>query len=101
MSQPFSTFRHNEFDSVGKTRVFKVSSANLKILECVHQFITEHGFAPTLREICKRTGLKSISTVNTHLCTLTFHNLIHRRSDSPRAMAVTQQGLDKLKELKK
>lgn len=58
--------------------------------------VAEHGFAPSLREIGEGVGLKSSCTVNTHVCTLTHHGLIHRMSGKTRAISVTLAGLKKI-----
>lgn len=37
------------------------------ILEKIISYITEHGYPPTIREICNMTGIKSTSTIHNHL----------------------------------
>lgn len=38
-----------------------------KILEVIVNYIQEHGYSPTVREICSLTGLKSTQTVQHHI----------------------------------
>ncbi len=47
----------------------KLSGSQQKILDYLKE-ITTNGVPPTVREICKATGLKSTSTVHAHLKTL-------------------------------
>lgn len=37
------------------------------ILQCIIGYIEKHGYPPSVREICKMTGLKSTSSVQGHL----------------------------------
>ena len=48
------------------------------IVDFVNSFIQENGYAPSVREICAVTGLKSTSTVHLHLKTLEEKGLIER-----------------------
>lgn len=41
-----------------------------KVLEAVIYFIQSHGYSPSVREICDRTGLTSTSTVHHHIMSL-------------------------------
>lgn len=38
-----------------------------KILDSIVSYIKEHGYSPTVREICDMTGLKSTASVQNHL----------------------------------
>lgn len=38
-----------------------------KILEAIVSYINEHGYPPAVREICGMVGLKSASSVQSHL----------------------------------
>ena len=40
------------------------------IVEAIKSYIQEHGYAPTVREIGKMVGLKSTSSVQSHLTRL-------------------------------
>lgn len=60
--------------------------------ERVFQFIIKHisdvGYAPTVREICKAVNLKSTSSVYAHLVHLETEGRIKTKEYSPRAINV-------------
>ena len=41
-----------------------------RILKFIAEYVAEHIYAPSIREICEGTGLKSTSTVYQHLINL-------------------------------
>jgi len=45
----------------------KVSESTKKVMEKLVKWIKEHGYSPTLRELCGITGLKSTWTIRHHL----------------------------------
>ena len=47
-----------------------------------------HGFAPSIRELCKISGLASTSSVYAHLKSLEEMGYIKRKEDSPRAIVI-------------
>jgi len=52
--------------------------------------VQEYGFAPTVRELCKLTGLASTSTIIGHLKTLEKKGYIKRYPTHPRAITILQ-----------
>ena len=48
------------------------------VLDCIEAFIVEHGYGPTVREVCEALGLSSPSTVHVHLKALEEKGLIKR-----------------------
>lgn len=67
-----------------------------EILQFIHDEVTDRGYPPTVREICNATGLASTSTVHGHLARLEKHGYIVRDPSKPRAIEVTDSGLNKL-----
>ena len=61
-----------------------------KILRYVERFLTEHGFAPALREIGKAIGLKNVNAVRGHLAALEKKGYIAKDPDKARAIRVVQ-----------
>ena len=57
------------------------------VLDCVEAFIDEHGYGPTVREVCEVLGLSSPSTVHVHLKALEEKGLIRR--DPLKARSIT------------
>ena len=52
------------------------------------KFITENGYAPSVREIAEATGLKSTSSVYEHLQILEMVGKIHMEKNKPRAISL-------------
>lgn len=52
------------------------------------KFITENGYAPSVREIAEATGLKSTSSVYEHLQILEMAGKIHMEKNKPRAISL-------------
>lgn len=46
------------------------SDSKQKVLDAVILFFKNHGYSPTIREICDMTGLTSTSTVHYHISKL-------------------------------
>ncbi|HIZ71613.1 MAG TPA: transcriptional repressor LexA [Candidatus Atopostipes pullistercoris] len=67
-----------------------------EILTFIHEQVSERGYPPTVREICNATGLASTSTVHGHLSRLEDQGFIIRDRSKPRAIELTEDGLDKI-----
>src|SRR5690554_3259041 len=67
-----------------------------EILAFIHEEVSDRGYPPTVREICNATGLASTSTVHGHLSRLEENGFILRDPSKPRAIEVTESGLEKL-----
>lgn len=68
----------------------------LEILKYIYEEVSDRGYPPTVREICNATGLASTSTVHGHLSRLEKQGFILRDPSKPRAIEVTENGLNKL-----
>jgi len=60
-----------------------------EIWEFLVQYVDEHGYPPTVREIGEKVGLASPSTVHAHLANLERAGLIKRDPTKPRALELT------------
>lgn len=67
---------------------FDLSSNQIKILEFIKEQIALKGYPPSLRETCLAVGLKSTSTVHSHLNKLERCGYIKRDATKPRAIEV-------------
>ena len=69
-----------------------------KIYKFVIDYITEHGYAPTFREMGKGVGLRSTSTVHNHIRTLISMGLLETDAEegSPRALRMPGYRLCKI-----
>jgi repressor LexA len=67
----------------------KITAKQLEILEYIRDCITKKGYPPSVREICEAVGLKSTSSVHSHLETLEKNGYIHRDPTKPRTIEIT------------
>ena len=68
-------------------------SKQIDVLRFIYEEVKEHGYPPTVREICNAVGLSSTSTVHGHLSRLEKNGYIQRDPSKPRAIELTQIGL--------
>ncbi|UQS81598.1 transcriptional repressor LexA [Bombilactobacillus folatiphilus] len=73
-----------------------ISDKQLEILQFIYDQQQEHGYPPTVREICQAVDLSSTSTVHGHLERLQRRGLLERNPTKPRALELTDAALDKL-----
>lgn len=57
-----------------------------RVLDAIEQYVDAHGYAPSLREIGHRSGLRSPSSVQHHVRALEEHGCIRRRHGCPRTI---------------
>jgi repressor LexA len=63
-----------------------VSDRQRAILEFLQEYVDQHGYPPTVREIGEQVGLASPSTVHAHLANLERAGLLRRDPTKPRAL---------------
>ena len=66
----------------------RTSNKREQILNFLTQFMNEHGYAPTVREICNAVGLQSTATVHYHLNALRDAGLIEMDEMKKRAISL-------------
>ncbi len=66
----------------------KITSKQQEILDFIKNQILNRGFPPSVRDICKAVGLKSTSSVHSHLETLEKNGYIRRDPTKPRAIEI-------------
>ena len=66
----------------------KISAKQQQILDYIKEEILKKGYPPTVREICENVGLKSTSSVHSHLSTLEENGYIRRDPTKPRAIEI-------------
>ena len=67
----------------------RTSNKREEILAFLQSFLTANGYAPTVREICAATGLKSTATVYYHLQALAEAGKIRLDESKKRAISLT------------
>ncbi|GKU80163.1 MarR family transcriptional regulator [Paenibacillus sp. L3-i20] len=66
----------------------QIKGTQAKVFDYLVQFIGEHGYSPSQREIADALGLQSSSTVNGHLERLEKKGYIDRNGGRPRAIKI-------------
>lgn len=66
----------------------RISRKQQEILDYIKEEILSKGYPPTVREICEKVGLKSTSSVHSHLSTLEKNGYIRRDPTKPRAIEI-------------
>lgn len=66
----------------------RMTARQTVVYEGIVDYQRIHGFAPSIRELCKISGLASTSSVYAHLKSLEEMGYIKRKEDSSRAIAI-------------
>ncbi len=61
-----------------------------QILQYLKDYISDHGYAPTLTEIAQEFNVSSLATVHEHLQFLEKHNFIQRDKDQARGITIPE-----------
>lgn len=75
----------------------RITHKQEEILNYIKNEILEHGFPPTVREICQTVGLKSTSSVHSHLESLEKNGYIRRDPTKPRAIEILDDSFNMLR----
>ncbi len=73
---------------MAKRAVNEFKPMYLKILIQIDQFTQEHGYSPTVRELCPLVGLSSTSTVHGHLRKMAEFGMISYEPTRPRTLTI-------------
>lgn len=65
----------------------------MAVLNYIHKQVEDHGYPPTVREICSAVGLSSTSTVHGHISRLIEQGFLQKDPSKPRALEITSKGL--------
>ena len=66
----------------------------MAVLNYINKQVEDHGYPPTVREICSAVGLSSTSTVHGHISRLIEQGFLQKDPSKPRALEITSKGLD-------
>ena len=64
----------------------KLTAKQEKVLDCIKKYQAEHGFPPSVREICEILGLSSPATVQSHINNLKKAGVIRNSSNKFRTI---------------
>jgi repressor LexA len=68
----------------------ELTSRQQEILEYIYEMVRSRGYPPSVREIGDRVGLRSPSTVHSHLSSLVRSGYLRRDPSKPRAIEVIE-----------
>ena len=74
-----------------------ISKKQEEILNYIKNEILERGFPPAVREICQAVGLKSTSSVHSHLESLERNGYIRRDRTKPRAIEILDESFNMIR----
>lgn len=57
-----------------------------QIVECIEEYSRQHGFPPTVRELCRMTGLSSTSSVHKYIVVLKEEGVLQSLPERPRTL---------------
>lgn len=69
----------------------KLDHPQEQIYDYIVQYSEQHGYPPSVREICAAVGLKSTSTVHTHLKNMQDKGMIERDASKQRALNLPEK----------
>ena len=75
----------------------KISAKQKEILEYIKSEILSKGYPPAVREICQAVGLKSTSSVHSHLESLERNGYIRRDPTKPRAIEILDESFNMIR----
>lgn len=75
----------------------RITAKQEEILTYIKNEILERGFPPAVREICQAVGLKSTSSVHSHLESLEKNGYIRRDPTKPRAIEILDDSFNLLR----
>lgn len=61
-----------------------------QILESIRDFIEEHGYSPTIRELCEAVGIRSPGSMKYRIDRLRSEGMLSYDSDKPRTIRVVE-----------
>ncbi|MED4749971.1 transcriptional regulator [Brevibacillus choshinensis] len=68
----------------------RITTKQRNVLDAIMEFTKNNKYPPTMRELSDMVGLKSVSTLYTHLEKLKVHGLITWEPSSPRTITVVE-----------
>jgi repressor LexA len=60
----------------------------IEFLRILQHYVKEHGFSPTVRELCQITGIKSTSTIKGYIDRLVEKGVIEKEDGKPRTIRI-------------
>ena len=81
---------HSNRREMNQVSTEDLSKRQTQVYDSIVAHVQEYGFAPTVRELCKLTGLASTSSIVMHLKALETKGYIKRYPTQPRAITILQ-----------
>jgi SOS-response transcriptional repressor LexA len=72
----------------GDDNMNELNEKEIMILEVIKHKICMDGFSPSIRELCKLSGIKSTATMHSKLCELERKGFIEKHNKMPRTLRI-------------
>ena len=70
-----------------------LSEREQQVYDAIKTYIDKHGFAPSMRELCKSVEMKSTATMQKYLDKLESEGYISRGKFTPRAISISKAAI--------
>lgn len=67
-----------------------LTKKQIDFLKVLNAYVKEHHFSPSIRELCKLTGLKSTSTVKGYIDRLVEKGILEKEDDKARTLRIVK-----------
>src|SRR5229473_8045813 len=81
--------RERRAQTRGNSTMATLTKRQKQLIDYLNQYISDHGYAPTLAEVGAYFGLSSLATVHKHLHNLEKKGFIKRQHNHSRALEVS------------
>jgi|SRR5581483_2625294 len=82
----------NEETTAPAKETLRPTKKQKELLSFIEEFIAQHGYSPSYREIMAGTGHTSVATVSLHVNNLIKRGHLHKRDRSARSLEVVKAG---------
>lgn len=67
----------------------KLTTKQKKVYDFIEDFIRSQGYSPSIRDICSGLGIRSTSTIHTHISTLEQKGYLKKEDNKNRSLVLT------------
>lgn len=68
----------------------ELTKTQVIVLNAIKTFTEERGYSPSVRDLCEMCGLKSTSTVHSHLKSLERKGYLKKHENQPRSLVLVE-----------
>ncbi|MCZ2337437.1 MAG: transcriptional repressor LexA [Chitinophagales bacterium] len=87
----FANYIQYSIEHKSKVKTYMITKRQKQVLNYVNNYNTRLGYSPSLEDICKHLGIKSISTAHYHINILEKLNLIKKEENRRRGIIIKEE----------